>query len=101
MGRFSFDAVQNISSYDDNDSRIMGLRKGNSSYNDVLKCIDIKSKTMFEELLFGDNDKKTVVTFPEVQLANGNIVVDRHFRKFDVEGNLISLEGFTRLVKVA
>ena len=101
VGTFAYDALTNKSTYDGIDRLIMGLPEGDADYETVLKCVDVKSRTMFDELVNGGRSKQNVVTFPEIVLANGNVVIDRHFREFDQDGNLLRLQGFTKLVRVA
>ena len=81
---------------------IMGLpATGISDYDNVIKCIDIKDRTRFEETALGIKDKSPLITFDPILLANGNVIQDTHYRKFDAEGKLIRLDGFTRVLKVA
>jgi len=100
VGTFQFDGK--VSTFDNNDRLIMGLpNTGVASYEDVLLCIDVKDKTRFEETTLGIKTKAPIVKFDSIQLANGNIIQDTHFREFNEDGTLKYLEGYTKLVGVA
>jgi len=80
----------------------MGLPDtGVATYEDVLKCIDVKDRTRFEETTLGIKTKAPIIKFDPIQLGNGNIIQDTHFREFNEDGTLKYLEGYTQLVGVA
>lgn len=100
VGTFRFDGK--ISTFDNNDRIIMGLPEtGVGTYEDVLNCIDHKDRTRFEETTLGIKTKAPIIKFDPIQLANGNVVQDTHFREFYKDGTLKYLEGYTKLVGVA
>ncbi len=80
----------------------MGLpNTGVATYEDVLKCIDVKDRTRFEETTLGLKTKASIIKFDPIQLANGNVIEDTHFREFNENGTLKNLVGYTKLVAVA
>lgn len=80
----------------------MGLTdKMVATYEDVLECIDHKDKTRFEETTLGVKTQAPIIKFAPIQLNNGNIIQDTHFREFHKDGTLKYLEGYTKLVGVS
>ena len=76
IGNFEYDVRSDTSIYDEVDRLVMGLPTRKANYQEVLACIDIIHKVQFQELTLGDRSKNTLVTFPEMKIANGNVVKD-------------------------
>ena len=82
-GSFTYDIVKDIATVDTNQKNILGLASNIVSFADVLKTVDSKSKTLFEEQSVGQVGKRNAFTTNEFQLENGNIITE--FYKFNYD----------------
>ena len=96
IGKFSYDFASDQSTVTTIQQKLLGLNSEIVSFSDVLKIIDVKSKTQFLEQSLGNVSplNKTIQTSP-IQLENGNVVTEVY--NFSSHG----IEGETKLLMVA
>jgi hypothetical protein len=100
-GSFYFDVKNNKSYWDRNLYPILGEAEGENTFENIVKLVDVKDRTKFQEMSVGHKGKETKVETSPILMRNGNTIIETYNFLISPEHGLYGIVGNTELVAVA